>query len=146
MRTEMAIKPVVVASALRPVLLRLARQLRRESHPLGVTGGQVALLGLIQQQPGIGVRGLATREGVSAPNISVQVRRLERAGLIERTPGTDRRRVGFTVTSDAIRVMRVVKSRRTAWLASRLARLDSADLAAIDAVILPLERLLDEIE
>ena len=36
--------PLTVANRLRPVLLQLARQLRREVHPLGVTGGQVSLL------------------------------------------------------------------------------------------------------
>ena len=36
--------PVTTANRLRPVLLRLARELRREIHSLGVTGGQVSLL------------------------------------------------------------------------------------------------------
>ena len=41
------------AGRLRPVLLRLARELRREIHSLGVTGGQVSLLASIKHNPGI---------------------------------------------------------------------------------------------
>jgi hypothetical protein len=58
--------PLAVANRLRPVLLQLARELRREVHPLGITGGQVALLSALRRHPGAGVRELAAREGVSA--------------------------------------------------------------------------------
>ena len=72
------------ANALRPVLLKLNRQLRRELGPVGITGGQAALLHAIQKQPGIGVRGLADHEGVSAPAMCGYVDRLEAAGLVTR--------------------------------------------------------------
>src|SRR3954454_14817518 len=99
------IDPVEVANNLRPVLLKLNRQLRRELHSLGVTGSQVPLLAAIQANPGIGIRGLAELEGVSAPAISIHIRRLERAGLVTRVTGYDRRRVGLTVTPEAVRVL-----------------------------------------
>src|SRR5689334_25243291 len=76
--------PVKTANGLRPVLLRLNRHLRRELGPVGITGGQAALLHLIRTNPGIGVRGLATKEGVSAPAMSGYVDRLESAGLLRR--------------------------------------------------------------
>ena len=43
--------PITVANKLRPVLLRLARQLRKETESLGVTSRQVTLLWLIHQNP-----------------------------------------------------------------------------------------------
>jgi hypothetical protein len=43
MSTLAAADPVAVANRLRPVLLKLNRELRREIHSLGVTGGQVSL-------------------------------------------------------------------------------------------------------
>ncbi len=140
--------PVAVANRLRPVLLQLNRQLRREVHPLGVTGGQVSLLATIQKRAGIGVRGLAGLEGVSPAAISTHVDRLEAAGLVTRTPGTsgDRRRVGLELTPEGERVLRLVRSRRTAWLASRLKRLDPEQLEAIDCAIEPLAALLEEDE
>jgi len=76
--------PVTVANGLRPALLHLSRRLRRELAPLGITGGQAALLWGIRTNPGIGVRGLAELEGVSMPAVSVHVDRLEAAGLVAR--------------------------------------------------------------
>src|SRR5436189_170009 len=70
--------PVTVANRLRPVLLQLNRQLRRELAPLGITGGQAALLHVIRTHPGIGVRELAKREGVSAAAMSTALTRLRR--------------------------------------------------------------------
>jgi DNA-binding MarR family transcriptional regulator len=126
------------------VLLQLARELRREVHPLGVTGGQVSLLVSIRQSPGIGVRDLATKEGVSAAAMSRHVGRLTRAGLVHRAegPGGDRRRVGLELTEEAERVLRLVRSRRTAWLTARLATLDDKELAAIEDALEPLRTLL----
>jgi DNA-binding MarR family transcriptional regulator len=132
-----------LANDLRPVLFQIHRHLRRELHSLGVTGGQVSLLGAIHGQPGIGVAELAQREGTSAPSISGHVDRLEAAGLVARTRDTgDRRRIGLNLTAEGNRVVRAVRSRRTAWLASRLAQLDAGDRAAVAAAIEPLQRLL----
>jgi DNA-binding MarR family transcriptional regulator len=133
-----------LANRLRPVLLKLARELRREVHSLGVTGGQVALLVQIKHAPGIGMRELAARERISVPAISKFVARLEAARLVERQAvGGDKRRVGLHVTSAGHRVLRSVKSKRTAWLAERLRGLDSEQLEAIDAAIEPLAALLE---
>jgi DNA-binding MarR family transcriptional regulator len=137
--------PVAVANRLRPVLLKLNRHLRREIHSLGVTGGQASLLFTIQRRPGIGVRELAALERMSAPGMSKYVGRLEAAGLVTREPSPgDRRRIGVRITPEAERVLRSVKSRRTAWLASRLRGLSEAELAAVDAAIEPLQELIEE--
>ena|SRR5262245_27349963 len=135
---------VSLANELRPVLLQLARQLRREVHPLGVTGGQVSLLDSIRRSPGIGVRSLAGLEGVSPAAMCRHVDRLESAGLVRRKPreGGDRRRVGLELTGEAERVLRLVRSRRTAWLAARLKRLSPAQLEAVESAIEPLAALL----
>ena len=139
------IDTTTLANRLRPVLLKLNRELRREVHSLGVTGGQVALLVQIKYAPGIGVRELAARERMSVPGMSKFVARLEEAGLIERKEvGGDRRRVGLHVTSAGHRVLRSVKSKRTAWLAARLRTLDDEQLEALDAAIEPLSLLIEE--
>jgi DNA-binding MarR family transcriptional regulator len=137
--------PVTVANRLRPVLLKLNRHLRREIHSLGVTGGQASLLFTIQRRPGIGVRELAELERMSAPGMSKYVGRLEEAELIVREPSKeDRRRIGLRVSPEGERVLRSVKSRRTAWLAARLRGLSEDELAAVDAAIEPLQELIDE--
>ena len=136
-----------IANQLRPVLLKLNRELRREIHSLGVTGGQVALLVQIKYQPGIGIRELARLERMSVPGMSKFVARLEAAGLVERAPvAGDQRRVGLTLTAAGHKVLRSVKSKRTAWLSARLRQLAPEELEAIDAAIEPLAHLLEDAE
>ncbi len=143
----MTSEPVAVANRLRPALLKLARELRRESHALGVTGGQVTLLFQIQQNRGIGVGDLAALERVSPASMSSHVERLERAGLIQRTPDpTDRRRQGLSLSAEGERVLRSVKSRRTAWLAARLQQLSPEEVAALDAAVEPMLALIEGAE
>lgn len=131
-----------LANELRPVLLRLTRELRREIHSLGVTGGQVSLLISIKRTPGITAKALAELDRVSAAAMSRSLNRLELAKLIERTRGDDRRKVGVTLTNEGEKVLRSVKQRRTAWLAARLKQLDDDARAAIDDALPALEQLL----
>lgn len=135
-----------VANRLRPLLLRLNRELRREIHGLGITAGQVHILATIRDHPGIGVVELAARELVSAPAMSNHVDRLTTAGMVTRTraagEGSDKRRVGLDITSEGRRALAAVRSRRTAWLAARLQRLDSDDLDRLESALGPLERVL----
>src|SRR5919197_4084541 len=120
-----------LANRLRPVLLKLNRELRREIHSLGVTGGQVGLLVQIKSRPGIGMRELAAVERMSVPGMSKFIARLEEAGLVQRAPvAGDQRRVGLSLTAAGQRVLRSVKSKRTAWLADRLRQLDPDKLDA----------------
>ena len=136
-----------IADRLRPTLLRVGRELRREAREVGVSPEQVSLMVAIKYAPGIGVRELATKERVSAPALSNHIDRLERDGLVSRTPDdADRRRVGLRLTDEGQRVLRRVRSRRTAWLATRLRGLSPGELDAIEAAIEPLSRLLSEDE
>ena len=142
MPTALSADPITVANRLRPALLRLNRELRREIHTLGVGGGQVSLLIQISKEPGIGVNELAARERMSAPGMSKAIGRLEVAGLLIRTPLADKRRHGLEVTEEGRRVLESVKRRRTAWLAAHLRGLSPSELDAIDNAIDPLLKLL----
>jgi DNA-binding MarR family transcriptional regulator len=135
---------VEVATQLRPVLLRVSRELRREAQQFGVTGGQATLLAQVEKHGGVGLGELAAGEGVSAAAMSKHVDRLEAAGLVTRTPGGDRRRVRIELTPAGRRTLRRVRSHRTAWLAQRLGRLDDAELAAVECAIDPLAALLEK--
>src|SRR5229473_7756692 len=142
-----AIDTLAIADRLRPVLLRVGRELRREARELGISPEQVSLLVAIKYAPGIGVRELAAKERVSPPALSNHVDRLERDGLVSRTPSaSDRRRVGLALTDEGQRMLRRVRSRRTAWLATRLSKLDEHERAAVEAAVEPLLRLLHEDE
>jgi DNA-binding MarR family transcriptional regulator len=132
-----------LADELRPVLLRLARELRREAQSLGITGGQVALLAQIRKSPGITASELADRERMSAPGMSGHVGRLETAGLIERTRAADRRRIGLSLTPEGVKILANVRKRRTAWLTDHLQDLTDDEREAIVAALPALERLLE---
>jgi DNA-binding MarR family transcriptional regulator len=133
-----------LANELRPVLLRLARRVRRESHELGVTAGQATLLSVIGDHPGITAGELAEHEGVSAPGMSASLDRLDAAGLIVRMRAADRRRVEVTLSAAGSRVLRSVRRKRTVWLAERLEKLSDEEREAVEAAIEPLARLLEE--
>jgi DNA-binding MarR family transcriptional regulator len=139
-----ALDTTELANRLRPVLLKLNRELRREIHSLGVTGTQVGLLVQVKYKPGIGMRELAALERMSVPGMSKFVTRLEQAGLVQRAAVEgDQRRVGLSLTPAGHKVLRSVKSKRTAWLSARLQQLDPDQLEALDAAIEPLAHLLE---
>jgi transposase len=127
MVNAVTVDALTLANELRPVLLRVARELRKETEQFGVTSRQVTLLWLVKQRPGLSLRELAVEEGVSPPAISSSVDRLERQGLLRRLRSAEDRRV---------------RERRTAWLAERLDGLSPGELAAVEAAIEPLRGLL----
>ncbi len=135
--------PLAIANELRPVLLRLSRELRKEAEQLGVTSRQVTLLWLIRLNPGLSLRELAAEERISAPALSGHVDRLEKAGLLERVRDEiDRRRVGLALTDEGERLLKRVRARRTTWLADRLRGLDDGELETLERAIAPLGKLL----
>jgi DNA-binding MarR family transcriptional regulator len=145
--TKNRLDTVAIADGLRPVLLRVGRELRREARAVGISPEQVSLLVAVKYTPGIGIRDLAARERISAPALTKHVDRLERDGLVVRTPSaSDKRRIGVALTEAGQRALRRVRSQRTAWLATRLRGLDTDELAAVEAAIEPLSRLLKEEE
>jgi DNA-binding MarR family transcriptional regulator len=140
-------RPVELANELRPVLLQINRQLRKELAPLGITAAQAALLHAIRTTPGIGIRELAEREGMSKPAMTTAVDRLESMSLVRRTRSSrDARRVELELTEKGQRISRSARSRRTAWLAARLQRLDAQELEALGDAVAPLRRLLEVAE
>ena len=141
--TKQHLDAMAVADSLRPTLLRLGRELRKEKIA-GVSPHQVGLLVAIKYTPGVTVGELATEERVSTAAMSKRISRLQRDGLVARTKSeADRRCVGLTLTEEGQRTLRRVRSRRTAWLASRLGALTPDELAAVGAAAEPLARLLE---
>jgi DNA-binding MarR family transcriptional regulator len=68
-------------------------QLRR--GPLkeaGVSFPQMALLGLVARSPGCHLQDIAAQLGLTAPTVSVGVRRLVKAGWLERKPDPEDKR------------------------------------------------------
>jgi DNA-binding MarR family transcriptional regulator len=145
MISDVILSADAVAAELRPALLRLARELRKETEQLGITARQATLLWLVRRSPGLSLAELAAEEGISPPALSGHVDRLERAGLIERVRSSeDRRRVGLRLTDEGARLLRRVRARRTTWLTDRLGTLEPTELAAVENAIPALQRLLGD--
>lgn len=133
-----------IADLLRPAILRLNRDLRRETRAAaGLSPFQTLLLVTIQNEPGLGVNELALRERIRPPSMSAHIKLLEQAGFLERVEGahTDRRRIGLRITSDGERVLHEVRRLRTEWLAGRIAFLTREERESILRAIDPLIKL-----
>ena len=141
---EATLSSLELAEELRPALLRLARNLRKETEALGVTSHQVTLLWLVRSRPGLSLRELAEEEGISAPSLSGHVDRLELAGLLRRVRSTDdRRRVGLELTRAGRTLLTRVRARRTSWLAKRLELLSEEEREGIERALPALYALLE---
>ena len=137
------IDPRELAEELRPILLRLARNLRKETEGFGVTSHQVTLLSLVRSRPGLSLRELAAEEGISAPSMSGHVDRLETAGLLRRLRSSgDRRRVGLELTPAGSALLKRVRARRTTWLATRLDHLPDEQRELVERALPALSALM----
>jgi DNA-binding MarR family transcriptional regulator len=144
--TQQELDAMALADRLRPTLIRLGAAIRRE-RIAGISPQQVGLLVSIKYKPGVTVGDLAAEDNVSTAAMSKRISRLERDGLVTRTPSeADRRCIGLTLTDEGQRTLRRVRSRRTAWLASRLSALSRDELDAVSAAAEPLAHLLEREE
>jgi DNA-binding MarR family transcriptional regulator len=126
------------------VLLRLGRLLRQES-PGGITPTQLSALSVIGNRGRITIGDLAAVESVQPPTMSRIVAALEEDGWVERTADRADRRVSFVATTAKGDLeLERVRAERNAFLASRLGRLDPAEVAAVIAAIPGLEHLLQD--
>ena len=135
-----------LAEELRPVLLRLSRQLRRESRGTGLSPLDSQLIATIKHNKGIGVSELAELEQMAAPTMSVHVKRLEEAGLVARDASacTDKRRTSLMITREGEKALDAVRRQRNDWLAARLGELSEQELESLMSAIAPLAHLAGE--
>lgn len=139
--TATAVDPVEVAGRLRLSAFRLTRLLRQQDTE-GLAPTLSAALATIDREGPLTLGELAVREHVAPPSITKAVEKLVGMGFVDRTPDeTDRRVARVCTTAAGRRRLQKNRSRRTAWLATRLQALDAADLAKLDAAAEVLESL-----
>jgi DNA-binding MarR family transcriptional regulator len=139
--------PEVVAARLRLANARLARRVRQESMVAGddLTASRLAALATIEDLGPITLGELAAVEQVQPPSMTRIVARLEEAGLAVRVVDPDDRRVARVEITDAgRRTLADSRTRKTAFLATRVARLSPDERAALAAALPILEQLIDE--
>ena len=132
-----------VAARLRLVLNRLARRLRREAAD-DLSPSLISALVTIDVHGPITLGELAAHELVRPPSVTRMVTGLEQRGLVRREADAGDRRVArVSLTAEGRRVLRSTRTRKTAYLAKRLGRLDEAQLAALMDALPVLESLLE---
>lgn len=132
-----------LADRLRLAVTRLARRLRQQTD-VDASPTQVAVLSTIERRGPITLGDLATRERVRPPTVTAAVTRLEERGLLVRRPDPDDRRVvRVEITAAGRRLLARARSRKTAFLAKRLADLDDEDRDVLRAAVAVLDRVLE---
>ena len=133
-----------LASALRLAVARMARRLRQQAEP-GVTPSMLSALSTIERHGQMTLSELAAHERVTPPTVTTVVGRLEGAGLVVRqTDAADKRVTRISLSPEGRRFVEASRSRKTAYLAKRLGRLDPEELVALERAVEILERVLEE--
>jgi DNA-binding MarR family transcriptional regulator len=128
---------------LRMVVIRLSRHLRRESQAAGLSVMDTQVLSDVYRIPGIGISELAEIELVSAPAMSLRIKRLLDLGWVSSQSGEDSRRIGLCLTKSGLRAFDQIVTAQNGWLNVQLEGLSDDEMAKLDAAILPLTKLLD---
>jgi DNA-binding MarR family transcriptional regulator len=123
---------------------RLNRRLRAEADS-GLTASGMAALATIGRRGPVALGELAAVEGVKPPTMTATVAGLEAEGLIARTADEKDRRVSrVALTARGRQRLERARSRKTAYLAARLERLEEHQLEQLDQAIGLFELLLEE--
>jgi DNA-binding MarR family transcriptional regulator len=129
---------------LRLAITRLARRLRQESSS-GLSPSLTAALATIERHGPIAPSELAELERVQRPTATRIVAGLDSAGLIVREPDPhDRRVVQLTASAEGRALLRRLRTRKTAYLARRLEKLEPDELATLESATELLERMLED--
>lgn len=131
-------------SRLRLAITRMARRLRQEAGTdLGPS--QVAALATIERHGPLAPSELAQRERIKRPTATRILSRLLDAGLVERVQDpSDGRAAIVTATGEGRVLLRRLRQRKTAYLATRLRELPAEDVETLARAADVLERLLEE--
>jgi DNA-binding MarR family transcriptional regulator len=133
-----------LAGHLRLVIVRTARRLRQEAG-VELSPSMTAALSTIERHGPLTPSELASRERIQRPTATRVLARLEDSGLVQRTPDPqDRRSSLVTVTPAASELLAELRTRKTAFLAERLEKLDPEERATLDRAADILERMLAE--
>jgi DNA-binding MarR family transcriptional regulator len=133
-----------LAGHLRLVIVRTARRLRQEAG-VELSPSLAAALATVGRHGPLTPSELAARERIQRPTATRVLSRLEEMGLIVRTPDPhDRRSSLVAATDDGQALLDELRTRKTAFLAERLAGLDADERAVLDRAADILERMLAE--
>jgi len=129
---------------LRLAVTRLARRLRQQTDT-DASPTQLSALATIERRGPITLGDLAGCERVQPPTITAAIGRLEQQDLVHRrTDETDRRVTRVEITAAGRKLLARNRSRKTAFLAKRVRRLDAREQAILHEAAALLDRLLED--
>ncbi len=135
-----------LAARLRLVVTRLARRLRQQSAE-GLTPSQTSALSSIERRGPLTPSELATLERIQRPTATRVLTHLIDAGLVTReADALDRRIARVRVTREGEAVLKRGRSRKNAYLAKRLRKLEPEDLHTLERAADLIERLIEDDE
>ena len=133
-----------LAAGLRMVVMRLARRLRQQAEG-EVTPSQLSALSTVERLGPLTLGELAAAEQVQPPSMTKIVNGLEQHGFVVREPDAkDRRIARVRISDDGRRFVARSRTRRNAYLASRLKGFDADERAILEQALPLLERLVDD--
>lgn len=131
-----------LASALRPSVLRLARRLRQmRDESFELTSNQLSAMSVLLNHGDQTMGELASLELVQPPSMTRIVNNLEERGFVARGTTQDKRRCVVTLTDEGKQILLANRRRRDAWLARRVAELDSEEREVLRKATAILEKV-----
>lgn len=139
--TGRAIGAGPLAAELRVAVMRTSRRLRAEAASREISPGQYSVLAAIMDGPRT-VGQLATREQIQAPSMTRIVNDLVAAGFVGRGENPqDKRQVLVAITPMGSAALLRARSKRTVWLAKRVAALTPQQRATLHEAALILQEM-----
>ncbi len=129
---------------LRLAIMRLARRLRQQSEP-DMTPSMLSAMANIEYRQPVTLGHLAEAERVTPPTMSKIVGRLEDSGLVTRTVDVaDRRIQRVSLSPDGAKLIARNRSRKNAYLARKLRRLEPEEVSKLEEAVGVIEKLLED--
>ena len=139
--TLMNAQATSLGSQLRLAVLRLSRRLRQEA--VGeITPSQLSALTVVAKRGEVTLGELAAVERIAPPSMTRIAARLEEQGFVERhVDPADRRVARLAPSAAGLELLDAIRTRRDAYLASRLQEFTDEERGVLEAAVPLLERL-----
>ena len=137
----MSAQTTSLGSQLRLAVLRLSRRLRQEA--VGeITPSQLSALTVVAKRGEVTLGELAAIERIAPPSMTRIAARLEDRGFVQRqVDPTDRRVARLVASETGLALLDTIRTRRDAYLASRLQEFTDEERTVLEAAVPLLERI-----
>jgi len=135
--------PAMLAQALRPSVMRLARRLRQmRDDSVDLNSNQLSAMSVLLNSGDLLMGELAAAEKMQPPSMTRIVNGLEARGFVARRPHPDdRRQCLVTLSGEGRKLLLANRRRRDEWLAIRIAQLAPGEREVLREAIEILEKV-----